>query len=325
MKKLAKPPKFKYLSDTERSEIEILKKKGYTVRKIAEVLGRSPNTISYELKRCGVYKASLGKQYARTQLKNRRFQWSKINENKELREYIISGLKQYWNPDEIAGKMKRDKLSFRVSKSTIYEWLETTRGQRYQKYLYGHRPGRRCSKTGNQGKLLDITAISERPKSIDSRRSAGHWESDLVVSKRGTPGGISGSIERKSRLYIATKVADHSSDEKQKTLKLLTQEFLVSSITFDRGHENALHHELGIPTYFCDPYSSWQKGSVENGNKLLRRFFSKKTDFNQVSEEDLQKVVSIINNKPRKILGYRSSLEVARELGVINSGVLIEG
>jgi transposase, IS30 family len=104
-----KQVKFKYLSDTERGEIEILKKKEYSIRKIAEVLGRSPNTISYELKRCTVYKASLGKQYARTKLKNRRFQWSKINENNELRNYIISKLKQYWNPDEIAGKMKNEK------------------------------------------------------------------------------------------------------------------------------------------------------------------------------------------------------------------------
>jgi transposase, IS30 family len=320
-----KQVKFKYLSDTERGEIEILKKKEYSIRKIAEVLGRSPNTISYELKRCTVYKASLGKQYARTKLKNRRFQWSKINENNELRNYIISKLKQYWNPDEIAGKMKREKLSFRVSKSTIYAWLETTRGSRYQKYLYKCRPGRRHTKTGAQGQLSNITSITERSKSINSRKTVGHWESDLVVSKRGTSGGISGSTERKSRLYIATKVADLTSQSKQKTLQLLTKEFLVSSITFDRGHENALHHELGIPTYFCDPYSSWQKGSVENGNKLLRRFFPKKTDFNQVTEERLQEVVSIINNKPRKILGYRSSLEVARELGVINSGVLIQG
>lgn len=313
-----KQARFTYLSDTERSEIEILHTKGYSIRSIAKTLGRSPNTISYELQRCTVYKAHLGKQYARTQLKNRRFQWSKINENKELRNYIIKGLKEYHNPDEIAGRMRKEKQPWYVSKSTIYGWLETTRGLKYQKYLYGHRPGRRHAKTGNQGKLVDITSITERPKCITNRKHAGHWESDLVVSGRNGSGGVSGSTERKSRLYVATKVIDLSSSEKQKTLRSLTKEFLVSSITFDRGHENALHHELGIPTYFCDPYASWQKGSVENGNKLLRRFFPKKTDFSQVSEEDLQKVVSIINNKPRKILGYRTALEVAQELGVIN-------
>jgi IS30 family transposase len=92
----------------------------------------------------------------------------------------------------------------------------------------------------------------------------------------------------------------------------------VKSITFDRGVENAKHHELGIPTYFCNPYHSWEKGGVENANKMIRKFFPKKTDFSLVSQEEIDRIVSIINNKPRKILNYRTSLEVARDGGVIN-------
>jgi len=310
--------KYTYLSDSDRSEIEILHEKGYTNRAIARTLGRSPNTIGLELGRVpSGYKAKLAKQYARTELKNRRFQWCKIEKYPELKSYIIQSLKEGWNPDEIAGRMKEQKKPFYSSKSSIYDWLETSRGEKYKKYLYGERPGRRCKKSGKQGQLSHVVSITERPETINSRNDASHWESDNVVSARGTSGGVSTHVERKSRYFVVQKVSDLGSKEKQRTLQSLTEEFLVGSITFDRGHENALHHELGVATYFCDPYSSWQKGSVENGNKCLRRYFPKKTDFNLVSTEELQAVVSIINNKPRKILGYRTALEVATELGII--------
>jgi IS30 family transposase len=161
---------FTYLSNAERDEIQILHEKGYSCRKIARTLGRSPNTISYELKRVpSGYKATLGKQYARTKLKNRRLQWRKLNENKELRNYVVAGLKNSWNPDEIAGRMNRENSPWYVSKSAIYEWLETTRGEKYKKYLYSERPGRRHKKTGKQGQLLNIISISERPEALNKR------------------------------------------------------------------------------------------------------------------------------------------------------------
>jgi transposase, IS30 family len=119
---MTKKPTFQYLSSAERSEIEILHTKGYSVRAIARVLGRSPNTISLELKRVpSGYKAKLAKQYARTNLKNRRFQWQKINKCIELRNYIIAGLKEDWSPDEIAGRMIESKQEFYASKDTIYK------------------------------------------------------------------------------------------------------------------------------------------------------------------------------------------------------------
>lgn len=330
MGKNLKNKAFVYLSDSDRSEIEILKSKGYSMRSIARVLDRSPNTISYELQRCTEvpYRAVLGKQYVRTNLKNRRFQWSKIESNKELKKYVIEGLKKYWNPDEIAGRMKQEKKPWYVSKASIYAWLNTVRGERYRKYLYQERPGRRhCKKRGLHGQIPLATSILERPKVIAKRKEGGHWESDCVVSCRSGMGGISGDQERVSRLLVAQKIPDLSSVEKQKTLVRLIQEFSVASITFDRGHENAKHYELGIPTYFCQPYHSWEKGGIENANKILRRFLPKGTDFSTVSDEKLQHIVSIINNKPRRILGYRTALEVAQELNIIRNpqSVLIQG
>ena len=308
---------FTYLSSDERSEIEILKGKGYGVREIGRVLGRSPNTISLELKRVpGGYNAIYAKIYARTNLKDRRFQWSKIESIPELKAYVINGLRNHWNPDEISGRMKKEKMSWCVSKSAIYEWLDTARGERYKVYLYAYRPGRRHKKKdGLHGQILYMTPIESRN---DKRTRYGNWESDLIISGQCGTGGLSTSIERKSRYLSALKVSDFTSIEKQKTLTRLMEECKVKSITFDRGHENARHHELGIPTYFCNAYHSWEKGSVENANKMIRKFFPKKTDFSSVSQEEVNRVVSIINNKPRKILSYMTAYEVALAGGVIN-------
>lgn len=308
---------FKYLSSGERSEIEILKTKGYSVREIARVLGRSPNTISLELKRVpSGYNATYAKIYASTTLKNRRLQWSKIESIPELREYITEKLKQHWNPDEISGRMKKDRLPWYVSKSAIYEWLDTIRGERYKIYLYAYRPGRKHrKKDGLHGQIFNMIPVELRGF---GRNRYGAWESDLVVSGMSGTGGLSTSQERKSRYLSALKVKDLSSFEKQKTLIQLMKECSVKSITFDRGHENARHYELGIKTYFCNAYHSWEKGGVENANKMIRRFFPKKTDFSSVSQEEVNRIVSIINNKPRKILGYQTAYEVALAGGVIN-------
>jgi IS30 family transposase len=308
---------FKYLSSGERSEIEILKAKGYSIREIGRVLKRSPNTISLELKRVpSGYNASYAKVYAREKLRDRRFQWSKIESIPELKEYIINGLKKHWNPDEISGRMKKELKPWYVSKSAIYLWLETVRGERYKKYLYAYRPGRRHKKKdGLHGQILHMTPIELRR---NERTRYGHWESDLMVSGRSGTGGLSTSLERKSRYLNAQKVKNLSASEKQKTLIPLVQDFKVKSIAFDRGHENARHHELGVKTYFCNAYHSCEKGGVENANKMIRKFFPKKTDFNSVSAEEVNRIVSIINNKPRKILGYMTATEVAVAHGVIN-------
>jgi len=294
------------------------------MRSIALVLGRSPNTISYELKRCpSGYRACLAKQYARTKLKNRRFQWRKLNEHHELRKYVVHGLRQGWNPDEIAGKL-RQRDGGTISAMSIYSWLHNdVRGERYAKHLYMYRFKRkRPRKRGLQGRILNSVSIHERKKV-----GVGTWETDLVVSSRSGSGAISTSNERISRYLVAEYVPDHTASSKQKTLQRLTKEFFVESITFDRGKENSLHYECSSKTYFCDPYSSYQRGANENQNKLLRRYFPKGTDFSTVSRQQLKTVIDKINHKPRKILGYRTATEVAVELGIIRNpqGVLIEG
>ncbi|MGB0925333.1 MAG: IS30 family transposase, partial [Minisyncoccia bacterium] len=140
-------------------------------------------------------------------------------------------------------------------------------------------------------------------------------------------GALSTSNELISRYLVVDYVPNKTALAKQKTLKRLTKEFHVRTITFDRGHENATHYELSIPTYFCDAYASHQRGANENQNKLLRRWFPKGTDFSKVKPSRIKEVVTKINNKPRKSLGYMTATEVALSLGIIRNpqGVLIQG
>lgn len=320
----------KKLSRVERLEIEVLLGKGYSLRRIARVLDRSPNTVSYEIVRNGGrygYRARNADQYARTRKKDARSQWSKIEHEPELKAYVITRLCRYWNPDEIAGKMRVEQTPFYASKTAIYEWLRSVYGQRYCPYLYSRRWYLRKRKT-KKGRVLipNRISIEERPLGATNRTRYGHWETDAMVSKKGCPGGVQTSSERVSRLISARKRRTMSPKETVRILDRLIVNNVARSFTYDNGIENRDHEQTKIPAYFCDPYSSWQKGGVENANRMIRRFFPKGTDFRTVSQKDLDRAVSIINHKPRKILGYRSALEVAGAHGIIkNKGVLIEG
>ena len=132
-----------------------------------------------------------------------------------------------------------------------------------------------------------------------------------------------------ARLLVATKVASLATGEHMAVIGGQINQVKTLSITFDNGIENKQHRTLGVPTFFCEPYSSCQKGGVEIANKILRRYFPKGTNFRTVSPKKVETVVTIINNKPRKILGYKTALEVARARGIIKSiksgGVLIGG
>jgi transposase, IS30 family len=323
---MAKP--FTNLGRAERLELSILLQKGYSLRSIAVVLKRSPNTIAYEVRKnsvCSVYDPLKAHAKAHLKKRMRRLTWRKIEEHPTLKAYIIAGLHVHWNTDEIAGKMRQEKTPHRCTKTAIYEWLRSARGARYCHLLYSKRY--RVKKRKPKAKRVLIpnrVSVTKRPDGATNRSRYGHNERDTIVGKKGTPGGLATAQERKSRLVGAVKVANMSPVTHLAADRRLFRERKTLSITRDNGIENRAHEALGIPSFFCDPYSSWQKGGIENANKMIRRYFPKGTDFRLVSQEEVDRVVSIINNKPRKILGYRSSLEVARAAGIINdTSVLI--
>lgn len=318
------------LNRTERMEIEILLGKGYSLRQIAGVLERSPNTISYEIFINGGkerYNAKNAHQYARTRKKDTRREWAKIEADKSLKNFIIGGLMQYWNPDEISGYMKETKTSFYASKTAIYDWLRSAHGQPYCRYLYSKRYYKKKRKKGKERMVIpNRIPIQNRPLGATNRSRYRHWESDAIVSKKGTLGGIQTNIERKSRLIALYKRNSMSPKETVLIIKKMKLDYEINTVTYDNGFENRHHAETHINSYFCDPYSSWQKGGVENANKLIRRFLPKGTNMEYVSQEMLDRVSYIINNKPRKILGYKKALDAARDNGIIkNKSVLIEG
>lgn len=330
---MQKKPK---LSRSERMEIGILLGRRYGIREIARALNRSPGSISEEVKRNrvkGKYDPLKADHKAYVRAKYRRFQWRKINDDNSLRTYIIEGLKSHWNPDEIAGKMKQDKLPFYASKTAVYEWLRTSRGDRYCEYLYSQRHYRKKHKLKMRRMLIpNRVSIEKRPLGAANRSRYGHWEGDTMVSGRRTGSKTAFSVfcERKTKYLTAIKIPNLKPDTQVRAVNTMTRNLLVKSSTWDNGIENQHHEQFGMPTYFCDPYSSWQKGGVENVNKMLRRYFPKGMDLSMVSRKSLQKAVSLINGKPRRSLGFRSADEVARLHGILKgdelmSGVRIEG
>jgi len=317
------------LTREERLEIGILLGKRYSLRSIAGVLGRSPNTISYEVKTnsvLGVYDAKKAHLKSRVRKQYRRLEWSKIEASPALKRVIIEKLEAHCNPDEIAGYLKRTKQSY-VSKTAIYEWLRTVRGERYCEHLYSKR--KRVKKRKTKAKRVPIpnrVSIHQRSLGADNRTRFGHAEQDAIVSRRGGTGALAVLQERKSRLILARKTKSMSPFEHGAATARMREYLILKSLTYDNGIENRNHEQAEIPTFFCDPYSSWQKGGVENANKMLRRYFPKGTNWNTVSQTQVDEAVRLINNKPRKILGYRSALEVARGAGIIkNESVLTLG
>lgn len=315
---MEKKPKLQLV---ERLEIKILLNKWYSLRAISRSMNRGHNTIAYEVAVNGGkegYDPYRANQYARTRKKDTRRAWSKIEHIPELRAYIIEKLEAHWNPDEIAGRMKKEKKSWYASKTAIYDWLQTVYGQQYCTRLYSRRYyKKKHMKKTERVMIPERISIDERFLGADNRTRYGHWEDDTIVSRKGCSGGLSVGYERKARLVVATKVTSMSTSEHMIAIQKQISAYKTLSITFDNGIENKHHKILGVPTFFCKPYSSWQKGGVENANKMIRRYFPKGTNFRTISQRALDRAVSIINNKPRKILGYKTALEVSRACGMI--------
>ena len=191
------------LTKSERFEIKILRDRGYSIRVVAKSLGRSPNTISYEIKMNSVnntYDPHKAHHKALVRKKYRKFQYTKIEKYPAIKAIIIKKLQAHWNPDEIAGWLKANQPELYVSKSSIYNWLHTGRGDRYCDLLYSERHYRK--KHTNKTKRVLIphrVGIEERPLEVSSRLTFGHHEADTIVSKRGGTGAILVLIERKSR------------------------------------------------------------------------------------------------------------------------------
>lgn len=319
---MKKRKKFKHLDQYDRDRLEALLNKGHKKVDIAKVLKVNKSTISREIKKRkrknGIYDASTAEHKARVKRLFSKYRGMHIESDPDLQTYIILGLKQLRSPDEIAGRMKKDKLPFYASKNAIYKWLYSVYGQRYCKYLCTrrYRPKKQKEIQLKRVMIPDKISISERP---EGRRYI-HWEGDTMLSPKKAQTKVSAALACNigSKYICGSKMPSLRPKNMKKAVLKFKEEHVLDSLTLDSGIENRFHREFNVPTYFCDPHSPWQKPHIENSIGLLRRWFLPKgTNLSKISERELQKYIYILNCKYRKSLNYRSAYEVALESGIL--------
>ena len=315
--------KYFQLTKAKRQELEILADKGYTQKEIAQVLNCSQGTISRELRRgynsaTGKYEATHAqiKMYIRKQKQH--YVGKKIEENSELKKYILQALKEKKKPDVIAGRMRKEGQVFYASKDTIYRWLYSSFGS-LPCYMYITKRGKAKKHNKNKTKRQ----IIPNRVLIDTRvlGDTGNLEGDTIVSGKKTKStaGIAVLFDRESKYLALRKVNSMSPSLVMPVYhEALTMWNHVSTCTFDNGIENAHHESLGVPTFFCHPHHPWEKGGVEQSNKLIRQYIPKGCNIGDYTDEYIHSVEETLNDMPRKSIGYRTPREFMIELGQLN-------
>jgi IS30 family transposase len=300
-----------------------------TLSAIARSLGRSPSTISREVNANGGrdhYSAWQAHQRAR--VKARRPKPCKLRRGPLLKE-VSRRLKELWSPEEIAQRLALefpDDPEMRMSHETIYQSLFVQgRGELRRELARCLRSGRTArrqhGRVERRGRIPGMVTISERPAEVADRAIPGHWEGDLILGENGQS-AVGTLVERTTRLVLLLhlkggRAAVSVESAMRKAVSTLPEE-LCKSITWDQGAEMSTHAEFtvatGIPIYFCDPHSPWQRGSNENTNGLLRQYLPKSTDLSHYSAVQLRAIQRSLNGRPRKTLGYLTPLEKFAEL-----------
>lgn len=312
------------LQQADRDRMETLLDAGQTQREIAKLLKVHESTVSREKKRQrqdGRYDAETAERKARLKRADSKYQGMKVEGCPELKAHLIQELAQRRSPDEIAGRMRKDRLPFYASKNAIYKWLYSVYGQRYCPLLCTKRYRRRRQKRKTARTMIpNRTSIDLRPLGATNKTRYGHFEGDTIVApkKALNTEGVAVVVERKTKLILGTKIPSLAPRYMAQAMDHFSRKARILSATLDNGIENKDHEEWIVPAYFADPHSPWQKPVVENAIGLLRRWsFPKGTDWDRVSEVDLQRELLFVNNKYRKSLAYQSALEVAGAHGML--------
>ncbi|MFA6973447.1 MAG: IS30 family transposase [Parcubacteria group bacterium] len=332
---MSKILKYKHFKQNERNEIAILLKKDYSLRDIGYALGRNPSSVSREIKLnsvSGVYDPRKAKQKARTRRKHSKYQCMKIRELSWLEKYVSEKLQACWTPEQIAGRLKSEHGYTIISAKSIYEYIYSVYGQHLSPYLtykqFHKRKGgvrkRGVRKRGWGGGIRNRVSIDDRPAVVNERSRFGDFEADTLGAIKTDKEVLTGITERLSRFLILEKVPrlKYAMDGFKKSLN--PYQNIVQTMTFDNGFENSRYAELNVDTYFCHPFSSWEKGGIENTFGRLRRFIPKKESLKSYSPEKISAIMKIMNDTPRKCLGYKTPTEVFNEQLSL-TGVALEG
>jgi len=296
----------------------LLLEEGYSQRKIADVLKRSVSTISDEIRRNktkGIYDPVRAQQKSIVRRRNAQFQSQNIVRNKELRSFVEKHLLEGQSPESIAGRLKQESLPS-VSKDSMYRYLNGEHGHKiqYERSKIRKRT-KRGRKRGNKKKLQDRDFIEKRPVVASSRKRIGDCEGDFVVSGKGYKSVLLVVTDRMSRYCFIRRINSPTTKAVEQCLLAIQMIFpelttltLDNDILFQKHKE--LEEVLHIKIYFTEPYSSWQKGTVENTNKHIRKYISKGSDISLYTDEYVQEVQDILNNRFLKVLNYHTPTEV---------------
>jgi IS30 family transposase len=312
--------KMQVLTSVQREWIEFFNNKGQGPREIGRQIKRNHTVISRELKR----NTKPGKKYSAVtaqklaDLKAKKTNKRKLDKDRELHDYVVKKIREGFSPDEVSGELKNYPpnrlLGKTISYEAIYDYIYNGEGKWESLYHHlrkKHRQRRKQhSRKSHKVPIPERVSIHLRPSIINERKRAGDWETDTMKFKKQKP-GLSVQYERKLMLARIHKVNNGTMEETQaalsKSIESLPVE-LFKSLTWDNGKEGVCHTRIrdgyNVETYFCDPYASWQKGGVENLNGLIREYLPRETDMATITDEDIYRIQEILNNRPRKKLGY---------------------
>ncbi|MFC1613287.1 IS30 family transposase [Patescibacteria group bacterium] len=333
---------YKHFRIEEREKIQEMLWQKASIRTIAKVINRNPSSVSREIKRNipperKRYTPRLAHERALDYRKHRgREQRLK---NDKLRGYVVSQLKIGWSPEQIAATAKR-YIGINISHEAIYQYIYAQvyrdgygfikpNKEDLRPYLARHRKRRMRKGLRKPYRIIkgELPSIDQRPKEVDKRIAIGHWEDDCVVSNSSLD-RLKTINERVSGLVFITKIKNGTIAETNKAVNRRLKDIPISfrkTLTRDRGSENMgyleLEKRLNINCFFAHAYHSWERGSNENTNGLIRRFFPKKTNFRSVTDEEIEKVEYLLNSRPRKRLAWNTPYEVFFKL----TGVALQG
>ncbi len=305
------------ITAVERDKIALWSSRNKSLRWIAQKIDRNVSTISREIARnsWGHYYVAIHAQAKATKRKSAAGKRQPLK-NAGTFSYVLEKLRMGWSPEQIAGRLQRENGLKVISYEAIYQYIyaEENSAKKLWEYLPRKQKRRRkkYGRKSQRGHIPDRVSIHDRPLEVEDRMIAGHWEGDSVEGKA-HHGGLHTQVERKTRMTLVAKLDNLTSEETLKAQKFLFSWLpnqMKKSTTVDNGKEFYYHKHFNLPVYFADPYSSFQRGTNENTNGLLRRYFPKGTDFAHISQVEINEVVSELNNKPKKCLDFATPAEL---------------
>lgn len=317
------------LSLQERELLFGALKQGKSLRSIGKDLGRSHTTLARELKRNCKYGRAYIPCKAQTRYENitKKQRHKAPLKNPEAYLFVRDKLRETWSPETVSGRLRLETKGVQsISKDTIYAYIYKTKKRRRDFVKYLVRKHKRRKKLINRSikkldRMKDVVSIDKRHYLIDKRVTLGHWEGDLMEGKRHEPKALSVEAERLARYVKLTLVKNKTSNQKSKGLKsslILFPKRLKKTLTVDNGPEN---HQafiwkeiLGVKVYNCNPYHSWEKGTVENTIGRVRRYIPKGTSLMFITKKQIKTIENKMNNTPRKCLGYKTPKEYLFEM-----------